>query len=282
MITTMLEHVPGIHPETRRAFAADTIQWYNEGTKPVRPAASYAVAEERPGAMRVLIVDDDRPSLKMTAFLLREEGYNVFTADNGHDALRMIDEKTPDLLILDVMMPGMDGWEVTRQLRRSTNLPIIILSAKGETTDRVFGLDLGADDYLAKPFEPSELLARVRAVLRRAEAFTFGETQTQLSVEGFRLDPVNNTVTMPGNRTVELTPIEFRLLHYLARNNGRVLTHEQLLSTVWGYEAEGYSNQVAVYIRRLRSKLEPNPDEPRHLLTARGIGYRFEALGSGS
>jgi DNA-binding response OmpR family regulator len=226
--------------------------------------------------MRILIVDDDRPSLKMTAFLLREEGYNVFTADNGHDALRMIDEKTPDLLILDVMMPGMDGWEVTRRLRRTTNLPIIILSAKGETTDRVFGLDLGADDYLAKPFEPSELLARVRAVLRRAEAFTFGEPQTQLSVEGFRLDPVNNTVTLPGNRMVELTPIEFRLLHYLARNNGRVLTHEQLLNTVWGYEYEGYSNQVAVYIRRLRSKLEPNPDEPRYILTARGIGYRFE------
>jgi len=118
--------------------------------------------------MRILIVDDDRPSLKMTAFLLKEEGYTVFTADNGQEALRQIDDKTPDLLILDVMMPGMDGWEVTRHLRRTTNLPILILSAKGETRDRVFGLDLGADYYLAKPFEPSELLARVRAVLRSA------------------------------------------------------------------------------------------------------------------
>ena len=272
----MYGHTAAVRPETLRPFVADTARWYNDATIPARPAAQYTVAEEKPGTMRILIVDDDRPSLKMTAFLLREEGYNVFTADNGHDALRMIDEKTPDLLILDVMMPGMDGWEVTRQLRRTTNLPIIILSAKGETTDRVFGLDLGADDYLAKPFEPSELLARVRAVLRRAEAFTFGEPQTQLSVEGFRLDPVNNTVTLPGNRVVELTPIEFRLLHYLVRNNGRVLTHEQLLNTVWGYEYEGYSNQVAVYVRRLRSKLEPNPDEPRHILTARGIGYRFE------
>ena len=272
----MYGHTAAVRPETLRPFVADTARWYNDATIPARPAAQYAVAEEKPGTMRILIVDDDRPSLKMTAFLFREEGYNVFTADNGHDALRMIDEKTPDLLILDVMMPGMDGWEVTRQLRRTTNLPIIILSAKGETTDRVFGLDLGADDYLAKPFEPSELLARVRAVLRRAEAFTFGEPQTQLSVEGFRLDPVNNTVTLPGNRVVELTPIEFRLLHYLVRNNGRVLTHEQLLNTVWGYEYEGYSNQVAVYVRRLRSKLEPNPDEPRHILTARGIGYRFE------
>jgi DNA-binding response OmpR family regulator len=215
----------------------------------------------------------------MTAFLLREEGYTVYTADNGKEALRMIDEKTPDLLVLDVMMPGMDGWEVTRHLRKTTNLPILILSAKGETSDRVFGLDLGADDYLAKPFEPSELLARVRAVLRRAEAFTFGEPQSQLAVEGFRLDPVNNAVTLPNGRAVELTPIEFRLLHCLMRNAGRVLTHETLLSTVWGYDYEGYSNQVAVYIRRLRSKLEPNPDDPRTIVTARGLGYKFEVSG---
>lgn len=267
-------------PETRKAFVVDPARWYNEREKTYRAAQQNAAAEEKPGTMRILIVDDDRPSLKMTGFLLREEGYTVFTADNGHDALRMIDEKTPDLLILDVMMPGMDGWEVTRQLRRTTNLPIIILSAKGETSDRVFGLDLGADDYLAKPFEPSELLARVRAVLRRAEAFTFGEPQGQLAIEGFRLDPVNNAVSLSTGRVIELTPIEFRLLHYLARNNGRVLTHEQLLSTVWGYDYEGYSNQVAVYIRRLRSKLEPNPDEPQYILTARGVGYRFEASGS--
>jgi DNA-binding response OmpR family regulator len=227
--------------------------------------------------MRILIVDDDRPSLKMTAFLLREEGYNVFTADNGREALSMIDEKAPDLLILDVMMPGMDGWEVTRRLRRTTNLPIIILSAKGETSDRVFGLELGADDYLAKPFEPSELVARVRAVLRRAEAFTFGEPQGQLTVEGFRLDPVNNTVSLPTGKVVELTPIEFRLLHCLLRNYGQVLTHEQLVSTVWGYDYDGYSNQVAVYIRRLRSKLEPNPDDPHFIVTSRGLGYKFEA-----
>ena len=227
--------------------------------------------------MRVLIVDDDRPSLKMTAFLLREEGYTVFTADNGLEALRLVDEKTPDLLVLDVMMPGMDGLEVTRRLRRDSSLPIIILSAKGETSDRVSGLDVGADDYLAKPFEPSELLARVRSVLRRAEAFTFGEPQNQLTVGGFRMDPVNNTVTLPDDRVAELTPIEFRLLHYLVRNNGRVLTHEQLLNTVWGYDYEGYSNQVAVYIRRLRTKLEPDPDDPRYLVTTRGIGYKFDA-----
>lgn len=260
-------------------FAARSDKWYNEAVSSDPVPTVMQSAEEKPGAMRILVVDDDRPSLKMTAFLLKEEGYTVFTADNGRDALQMIDDKTPDLLILDVMMPGIDGWEVTRHLRRSTTLPIIILSAKGETSDRVYGLDLGADDYLAKPFEPSELLARVRSVLRRAEAFTFGEPQSQLSVEGFRLDPVNNTIMLPGSRSVELTPIEFRLLHCLMRNNGRVLTHEQLLSTVWGYDYEGYSNQVAVYVRRLRSKLEPDPDHPRYILTARGLGYRFEAAG---
>lgn len=271
----MYETIVARWSETRKPFVAPSPLWYNNCSKKHRPSV-YQVAEEKPGAMRILIVDDDRPSLKMTAFLLREEGYTVYTADNGQEALRMIDDKQPDLLVLDVMMPGMDGWEVTRHLRRTTNLPILILSAKGETSDRVFGLDLGADDYLAKPFEPSELLARVRAVLRRAEAFTFGEPQSQLSVEGFRLDPVNNTVTLPNNRAVELTPIEFRLLHALMRNTGRVLTHEQLLSTVWGYDYEGYSNQVAVYIRRLRSKLEPNPDDPRYIVTARGLGYKFE------
>jgi DNA-binding response OmpR family regulator len=266
-------------PRPADALAHSLPQWYNGSTRSASVAHVAPVSEESLVGMKVLIVDDDRPSLKMTAFLLREEGYAVFTADNGQDALRMIDEKAPDLVVLDVMMPGMDGWEVTRQLRRTTNLPIIILSAKGETSDRVFGLDLGADDYLAKPFEPSELLARVRSVMRRAEAFTFGEPQNQLAIGGFRLDPVNNTVTIPSGRVIELTPIEFRLLHYLVRNNGRVLTHDQLLSTVWGYDNEGYSNQVAVYIRRLRTKLEPDADEPRYLLTARGIGYKFEAGG---
>ncbi len=265
--------------ESRKVFAEHSEQWYNVPLKNEPARDNRPADRENTSAMRVLIVDDDRPSLKMTAFLLREEGYTVYTADNGQDALLMIDDKAPDLLILDVMMPGLDGWEVTRRLRRITNLPIIILSAKGEISDRVYGLDLGADDYLAKPFEPSELLARVRSVLRRAEAFTFGEPQNQLSIEGFKLDPVNNAVTLPDARSIELTPIEFRLLHYLARNSGRVLTHDQLLSMVWGYDYEGYSNQIAVYIRRLRTKIEPNPDAPRYLLTARGVGYKFEAAG---
>lgn len=225
--------------------------------------------------MRVLVVDDDPPSLKMVAFLLSQEGYEVITADNGLDALRLIEEKVPDLAILDVMMPGLDGFQLTQRIRRTMHLPIIILSAKGETSDRVTGLDLGADDYLAKPFEPSELLARVRSVLRRAEAFTFGEPQNAITVDGIHLDPITLTVQVPNRPPIELTPIEFRLLHTLMRNKGRVLTHDQIISSVWGYDYEGYSNQVAVYMRRLRLKIEPDPDNPRYLLTVRGVGYKF-------
>ncbi len=227
--------------------------------------------------MRVLVVDDDLPSVKMISFLLREEGYDVVTAKNGPEALRLVDEAAPDLVILDVMMPHMDGLEVCQRIRRRTDLPIIFLSAKGETADRVAGLDLGADDYLPKPFEPAELLARVRAVMRRWEGFSFGEPRTVLQVGDLRLDPINNRVIVSGRREVELTPIEFRLLYVLARNAGRILSHEQLLSHVWGYDYEGYSNQVAVYMRRLRAKIEPDPEHPRYLLTARGIGYKLES-----
>lgn len=225
--------------------------------------------------MRVLIVDDDAPSLKMTAFLLTEEGYEVCTADNGIDALRLIEEKLPDLVILDVMMPGMDGLQVTQRVRSTMNLPIIILSAKGETADRVLGLDVGADDYLAKPFEPSELLARVRSVLRRADAYTFGDSPSALTAGGLHIDPVTNLVVLSDGSRVELTPIEFRLLHCLMRNQGRIMTHDRIISSVWGYDYEGYSNQIAVYVRRLRLKIEADPDSPHYVQTARGLGYRF-------
>lgn len=227
--------------------------------------------------MRVLVVDDDPPSVKMIAFLLREEGYTVDTADNGRAALEIIEHEPPDLLILDVMMPHVNGLEVTRRIRQRLDIPIIILSAKGETSDKVLGLETGADDYLAKPFEPSELLARVKAVLRRTEVFPLDDSQSRLAVEGLRLDPVENNVVLEDGRSVELTPIEFKLLHCLMRNAGRVLSHDMLLSTVWGYDYEGYSNQVAVYIRRLRTKLEKDPTNPKHLITVRGAGYKFQA-----
>jgi len=212
----------------------------------------------------------------MIAFLLREEGYLVSTADNGVSALQKVEEEPLDLVILDVMMPHMDGHEVCRRIRSKMHVPIIFLSAKGETSDRVQGLELGADDYLAKPFEPAELLARVKAVLRRTEAYAMGEAQTRLVVGDFVLEPVENKAIVR-DKPIDMTPIEFRLLYCLARNAGRVLTHEFLLTSVWGYEYEGYSNQVAVYIRRLRNKIEPDPANPEHLTTVRGLGYKFEA-----
>jgi DNA-binding response OmpR family regulator len=226
--------------------------------------------------MRILAVDDDRNNLKMLAFLLGEEGYEVITADNGRTALDLLDSQHPDLVILDVMMPQMDGLEVCRRIRQTMDIPIVILSAKGETTDKVLGLELGADDYLPKPFEPSELLARVKAVLRRSELSTFDDSQVAVAVGGLRLDPVGNRVLLESGQAVDLTPIEFRLLHCLMRNAGRTLSHDFLMSHAWGYEYEGYSNQIAVYIRRLRSKVEEDPANPRYIATVRGLGYRFE------
>lgn len=228
--------------------------------------------------MRILVVDDDPPSVKMTAFLLREEGYEVITADNGRAAVEKVQTEAPDLVVLDVMLPHIDGLEVTRRIRQTMDTPIIMLSAKGETADKVLGLEVGADDYLAKPFEPSELLARVKAVLRRSELYVYDDVQNRITVGDLSLDPVGNKVFRSDGMEIELTPIEFRLLHVLMRNAGRVLSHDYLLANAWGYEYEGYSNQIAVYVRRLRTKIEPEPSNPRYLHTVRGIGYKFERI----
>ena len=258
-------------PVIPRALARSIARWYN--TPGSVQAESVVSRSER---MRILVVDDDPPSVKLTAFLLREEGYEVLAATNGPDALRLVEREKPDLILLDVMMPGKDGFETLREVRARQAIPVIFLSAKGETTDRVAGLELGADDYLAKPFEPAELLARVKAVLRRTEAYAFGDPADRIEASGIRLDPVSNRAELPQGRTVELTPIECRLLHCLMRNAGRILTHDQVLNSVWGTTYGGYPNQIAVYVRRLRTKIEVDPDHPRHLMTVRGIGYRFE------
>ncbi len=228
--------------------------------------------------MRILVVDDDPPSVKMISFLLREEGYDVTSTDNGSAALELVDREAPDLVILDVMMPYLDGFEVCRRIRQKMDVPIIFLSAKGETVDKVTGLQLGADDYLAKPFEPAELLARVKAVMRRVTALAMEDMQSQLTVGNITLDPVSNRAIFADGRKVDLTPIEFRLLHCLMRNAGRILSHDLLMSAVWGYDYEGYSNQIAVYVRRLRIKIEEEPDHPKLLTTMRGLGYKFERL----
>ncbi len=225
--------------------------------------------------MLILVVDDDPPSVKMISFLLQEEGYEVIAASNGVEALRLVEARAPDLIILDIMMPHIDGLEVCRRIRERSDVPIIFLSAKGETSDRVLGLDMGADDYLAKPFEPAELLARVRAVLRRAEGGV-GVGMTKIKVAGFQLDPTKGRLVRPDGHIVDLSPIETRLLYTLMRHAGRTLTHNQIFDHVWGYDHFSTPNELAVYVRRLRRKIEPDPTNPRYLLTERGVGYRFE------
>ncbi|WP_322489717.1 response regulator transcription factor [Chloroflexus sp.] len=225
--------------------------------------------------MNILVVDDDIPSAKLTSYLLEEAGYRVLRAHDATSIMQVIEQHNPDLILLDIMMPKIDGFEVCRQIRRNSDVPIIFLSARSQLQDRVTGLQIGGDDYLVKPYEPSELLARVEAVLRRRNADMLN-TSTRLSQGNITLDPVEHKVIFADGRVVELTPLEFRLLYYLMKNAGRILNVTQILSKVWGYDYEGESNLVAVYIRRLRTKVEEDPDHPRHVITVRNLGYKFE------
>ncbi|HMO55876.1 MAG TPA: response regulator transcription factor [Roseiflexaceae bacterium] len=225
--------------------------------------------------MHILVADDDLPSVKLTSFLLEEAGYQVVKAYDGPGILKSIEERAPDLVLLDVSMPQSSGFDVCRQIRRTSDVPIIFLSARSQLQDRVMGLQIGGDDYLIKPFEPSELLARVEAVLRRRNSEMLNPS-ARLTQGDITLDPVEHRVLFGDGRMVELTPLEFRLLYYLMQNSGRVLSTSQILSKVWGYDYEGESNLVAVFIRRLRLKIEPNSDRPQHLITVRNLGYKFE------
>ncbi|MEN9935419.1 MAG: hypothetical protein RLZZ387_1998 [Chloroflexota bacterium] len=225
--------------------------------------------------MHILVADDDLPSVKLTSYLLEEAGYQVVKAYDGPSILQSIEQHNPDLVLLDVMMPKASGFDICRQIRRTSDVPIIFLSARSQLQDRVMGLQIGGDDYLIKPFEPSELLARVEAVLRRRNSDMLNPS-VRLSQGDITLDPVEHKVLFSTGRTVELTPLEFRLLYYLMKNSGRVLNTSQILSKVWGYDYEGESNLVAVYIRRLRTKVEEDPERPRHVITVRNLGYKFE------
>ena len=220
---------------------------------------------------RILVVDDVETNVRLLEAKLTIEYYDVLTCGDGLTAIALATSEQPDLILLDVMMPGMDGWEVTRQLRRSTNLPIIILSAKGETSDRVFGLDLGADDYLTKPFEPSELLARVRAVLRRLRPALSGRA---LEFAGIAMDTAAHKVTREG-QPLQLGPTEFRLLRHFLENPGRVFSREQLLDAVWGRDVYVEQRTVDVHIRRLRKAVNV-ADLPDVIRTVRSAGYALD------
>ena len=226
----------------------------------------------------VLVVDDERPLREFVRRNLEVRGYRVETASNGLEALARMESRAFDLVILDLMMPHMDGLEATRRIRQGSLVPIVILTALGEESDKVSAFDLGVDDYLTKPFGVGELLARVKAVLRRASwtELPAPDGRKLISRKGVSIDSQTHVVKVHGT-AVELTPIEFNLLYHLMREAGRVLTHRDLLQSVWGPEYRDEVEYVRVYIGRLRQKIEPDPANPSLVLTERGLGYRFAA-----
>jgi two-component system KDP operon response regulator KdpE len=221
----------------------------------------------------VLVVDDEAPMRKYITTNLKVRGYDVLTASDGTEALKLIDERPFDLLILDIMMPGPDGLDVLARVRRDMDVPVLMLSARGRESDKVEALDAGADDYLTKPFGVEELLARVRAALRRSGSSSPGPLPPYV-YEDMELDFGARRVRR-GGRAVSLTPKEYDVLAYLARNAGKVMTHRQILQTVWGPEYGDEADYVWTYVRRIRRKLEPDPEQPRYLLTEAGVGYRM-------
>lgn len=224
---------------------------------------------------RVLVVEDEESFSEALAFMLRREGYEVEVAADGNTAVEAFDQRGADLVLLDLMLPGIPGTEVCRVIRAKSVVPIIMLTAKDGEIDKVVGLELGADDYVTKPFSSRELLARVRAVLRRN-----GEPDqlVPLTVEAgpVRIDADRHVVTVRG-RVASMPLKEFDLLEYLVRNAGRVLTRAQLIDRVWGADYVGDTKTLDVHVKRLRAKIEEDPALPRHLLTVRGLGYKFEA-----
>jgi DNA-binding response OmpR family regulator len=229
---------------------------------------------ERP---RILLVDDEQPIQALLSFPLQRDGYEVVQASDGREALARFAEQRFDLVVLDVMLPRMDGLEVCRRLRaQRERVPIIMLSAKSEEIDKVLGLELGADDYITKPFSVREFRSRVKAALRRAQMARSAEDgdEQPIEVRSLKIEPAKRTVTLAG-KNVQTTFVEFEILQALARNPGRVYTREMLLSRVWGDAAYRDPRTIDVHIRHLREKLEADPKDPEYVFTVRGVGYRF-------
>jgi two-component system KDP operon response regulator KdpE len=223
----------------------------------------------------ILVVDDEERMARFIRLNLEHDGFQVIEAYRGIKAIQALRTEMPDLIILDVMMPDLDGFEVLKMIRETSNVPVIMLTAKGEEDDRVRGLELGADDYITKPFSPRELVSRVRAVLRRTEAASPASRSELIEVdERLKIDFGRREVWV-NNALVRLRPTEYRLLYHLVQNAGWVVTYDQLLSKVWGYEYRDEPHYVRLYINYLRQKLEEDPSNPRYILTERGIGYRF-------
>ncbi|MEI7845660.1 MAG: response regulator transcription factor [Chloroflexota bacterium] len=223
---------------------------------------------------RILVVDDEERMVRFIRLNLEHDGFQVSEAFNGKQAVQRLRDVNPDLILLDVMMPDLDGFEVLEMVREISNVPVIMLTAKGEEDDRVRGLEKGADDYVTKPFSPRELVSRVRAVLRRTEGAT-GSMHGLIEVdERLKIDFDRREVWLE-SKIVKLRPTEYRLLFHLVQNAGWVVSHDQLLAKVWGYEYRDEPHYVRLYINYLRQKLEKDAANPKYILTERGVGYRF-------
>ena len=225
----------------------------------------------------ILIIEDD-PDLVTMLVKALDEAYKVVQAGDGWTGVDLVSEVKPDLILLDLLLPGIDGWEVCRRIRHESNVPIIALTALGHEQHIIRALDLGADDYVTKPFHVGELRARIRAALRRAGCPAAEENTIQVD-DRLVIDRGKHSVTVDGE-SMELSVTEFNLLTYMLDNAGRILTHDRLLTQVWGWDQVGQTNYVKVYIHRLRKKIEENPAEPRYIITERGLGYRFQLPGS--
>jgi two-component system OmpR family response regulator len=238
------------------------------------------MADESQKKARVLVVEDDQTLSGVLKYNLSKEGYAVLNATNGVEALEVARSENPDIILLDLMLPRLDGLEVCRILRKESSVPILMLTAKSEEVDRVVGLELGADDYMIKPFGVRELMARVRAMLRRRQilkqesAISHADT-SMIKTDSIEMDETRHIVLLKG-KPLELTPKEFDLLAFLVKNIGQVFKREQLLDKVWGYDYAGDTRTVDVHISWLRQKIEDDPQHPRHLITLRGVGYKFE------
>jgi len=221
----------------------------------------------------ILVVDDEKRMVRFIRLNLEQDGFQVISAYNGAEALEQVRIKLPNLILLDVMMPDINGFEVLKKIRTASSVPIIMLTAKGEEDDRIRGLELGADDYVTKPFSPRELVSRVRAVLRRTESY--GDSAKMIEVDDWLKLDFNRREIWVGGELVQLRPTEYRLLYHLVQNAGWVVTHDQLLTKVWGYEYQNEPHYVRLYINYLRKKIEKDPSNPEYILTERGVGYRF-------